>query len=85
MSTRVVLMWRTLHLRSNVDHMGDETYTLALTPAETKVTWTALQTFYDGLGHDEHALRAVVRQALDKLPDRETVDAIDLGPIVGRH
>jgi hypothetical protein len=60
-------------------------YTVELTPEEAKVTWTALRTFYDGLGHDEHALRSLVRQALEKLPSEDVVREIDLKPFVGRH
>jgi hypothetical protein len=60
-------------------------YTVDFEPAEAKVTHTALKAFYDGLGHDEHALREVVRQALAKLPPKDVIDGIDLKPIVGRH
>ncbi len=53
-------------------------YRLELTPAQLKVTWTALHVFFDGLGHDEHDVRAVVRAVLDKLPGEHDVRSIDL-------
>jgi hypothetical protein len=66
------------------DHDGEligphETaYRLELTPAQLKVTWTALKTSFDGLGHDEHDVRDVIREVLDKLPGEHDVRAIDL-------
>ena len=53
-------------------------YRLELTPAQLKVTWTALKTFFDDLGHDEHDVRSVVHAVLDKLPGEHDVRAIDL-------
>jgi hypothetical protein len=56
----------------------DTAYRVELTPAQLKVTWTALKTFFDGLGHDEHDVRDVVREVLDKLPGEHEIRAIDL-------
>jgi hypothetical protein len=56
----------------------DVAYRLELTPAQLKVTWTALKTFFDGLGHDEHDVRDVVAAVLAKLPGEHDVRAIDL-------
>jgi hypothetical protein len=57
----------------------DETaYRLELTPAQLKVTYTALKTYFDDLGHDEHDVRDVVREVLDKLPGEHDIRAIDL-------
>jgi hypothetical protein len=53
-------------------------YRLELTPAQLKVTWTALKTFFDDLGHDEHDVRSVVAAVLDKLPGEHDIRAIDL-------
>ncbi|MFN8204339.1 MAG: hypothetical protein U0S48_17410 [Solirubrobacteraceae bacterium] len=53
-------------------------YRLDLTPAQLKVTWTALKTFFDDLGHDEHDVRDVVGSVLAKLPGEHDVRAIDL-------
>ena len=53
-------------------------YRLELTAAQLKVTWTALKTFFDDLGHDEHEVRRVVASVLDKLPGEHDIRAIDL-------
>jgi hypothetical protein len=53
-------------------------YRLELTPAQLKVTWTALKTYFDDLGHDEHDVRDVVREVLEKLPGEHDIRAIDL-------
>ncbi len=53
-------------------------YRLELTPAQLKVTWTALKTLADDLGHDEHDVLEVVRQVLAKLPDESAIRAIRL-------
>jgi len=53
-------------------------YRLELTAAQLKVTWTALKTFFDDLGHEEHDVRQVVHAVLDKLPGEHDIRAIDL-------
>jgi hypothetical protein len=53
-------------------------YHLDLTPAQLKITWTALRSLLDDFGHDERDVAAVVRQVLDKLPDEHAVRSIDL-------
>ena len=53
-------------------------FRLELTAAQLKVTWSALHAFFDGLGHDEHDVREVVREVLDKLPGEHDIRAIDL-------
>jgi hypothetical protein len=57
---------------------GDIAYRLELTPAQLKVTWTALRIFFDDLGHDEHDVKDVVRAVLDKLPAEHDVRSIDI-------
>lgn len=57
---------------------GDVAYRLELTPSQLKVTWTALKTAFDGLGHDEHDVRDVIGEVLAKLPGEHDVRAIDL-------
>jgi hypothetical protein len=54
-------------------------YRLELTPRELKVTHTALRSLLNDLGHDEHDVQQIVRAVLDKLPERESIEAIDLG------
>ena len=57
----------------------DETaYRLELTPGELKVTYTALKSLLDGLGHDEYDVQKIVRQVIDKLPPAESIESIDL-------
>jgi hypothetical protein len=53
-------------------------YRLDLTPAQLKITWTALKAFSDDFGHDEPDVHAVVREVLDKLPDEHSVRSIDI-------
>jgi hypothetical protein len=56
----------------------DEAYRLSLTPAQLKITWTALKSFLDDFGHDEREVHEVVRQVLDKLPDEHSIRSIDI-------
>jgi hypothetical protein len=64
----------------DADKLGpdDIAYRLELTPAQLKVTWTALRIFFDDLGHDEHDVKDVVASVLDKLPDEHSIRAISL-------
>jgi hypothetical protein len=57
----------------------DETaFRLDLTPAQLKITHTALKVLMDDYGHDEHDVQRVVRDILAKLPDEHAIRAIDL-------
>ena len=56
----------------------DIAYRLELTPAQLKITHTALHSLLDDLGHDEADVKAIVRAVLDKLPDEHSIRAIDL-------
>jgi hypothetical protein len=53
-------------------------YRLDLTPPELKVTYTALKTLLDDLGHDERDVMDVVRRVIDKLPDEHSIRSIEL-------
>jgi hypothetical protein len=69
--------------------MGDEelhligpdevAYRLDLTPAQLKITWTALKSFLDDFGHDERDVLAIAREVLAKLPDEHAIRTIDIG------
>jgi len=59
-------------------------YRLDLTAAQLKVTYSALRSFFDDLGHDEADVKAVVREVLDKLPGEHDMRAIDLGRELAR-
>lgn len=51
-------------------------FRLELTPAELKITYTALHTL--NFGRDEREVRRIVRQVLAKLPPAEDIAAIDI-------
>ena len=53
-------------------------YRLELTPAQLKITWTALKAFADDFGHDERDVHDIVREVIDKLPDEHAIRAIDI-------
>jgi hypothetical protein len=65
----------------NPDLIGPDeiAYHLDLTPAQLKITWTALRSFLDDFGHDERDVQDVVREVLDKLPDEHAIRGIDIG------
>ena len=57
----------------------DETaYRLELTPAQLKMTHTALKALFDDFGHEEHQVKEVVAQVLAKLPDEHVIRSIDI-------
>jgi hypothetical protein len=57
----------------------DETaYRLEMTPAELKVTYTALKALLNDFGHDEHDVQLIIRSVLNKLPPSESVESIEL-------
>ena len=53
-------------------------YHLELTPAQLKITYTALHSLLDDFGHEEADVGAVIREVLDKLPDEHAIRAIQL-------
>jgi hypothetical protein len=53
-------------------------YRLDLTPAQLKITWTALHSFLDDFGHDERDVHEVTREVLEKLPDESSIRPIDI-------
>jgi len=60
-------------------------YRLDLTPAELKVTNTALRSLLNDLGHDEQDVQRIVRAVIDKLPPAESIESIDLHLPRGRR
>ena len=57
----------------------DETaYRVDLTPAELKVTYSALKSLLNDFGHDEHDVQQIVRAVLAKLPPAASIESIDL-------
>jgi hypothetical protein len=57
---------------------GETAYRLELTAAQLKITHAALKSLLDDFGHDEDDVRRVVAQVLAKLPDEDSIRAIDL-------
>jgi hypothetical protein len=58
-------------------------YRLELTPAQLKVTHTALKSLLDDFGHDEHDVKRVIQEVINKLPDEHSIRAIDLSHELG--
>ena len=53
-------------------------YRLDLTPAELKLTYSALKALSNDFGHDEHDVQLIIRSILNKLPPPESIESIDL-------
>ncbi len=63
----------------------DETaYRLDLTPAQLKITYSALKSMLADFGHDQPDVHRILRQILAKLPDEASVRAIDLNAEIRR-
>ncbi|HYM56493.1 MAG TPA: hypothetical protein VES79_00880 [Solirubrobacteraceae bacterium] len=53
-------------------------YRLDLTPAQLKITFTALKSLLDDFGHDERYIHDVVREVLAKLPEEHAIRSIEI-------
>jgi hypothetical protein len=53
-------------------------YRLDLTPAQLKITFTALNSFLHDFGHDERDVHDIVREVLAKLPEEHAIRSIDI-------
>jgi hypothetical protein len=53
-------------------------YHLELSPAQLKITHTALRSLLDDFGHDEQQIHAIIHDVLAKLPDEHAIRAIQL-------
>jgi hypothetical protein len=53
-------------------------YHLELTPAQLKITHTALKSLLDDFGREEHDVGQVIHEVLEKLPDEHSIRAISL-------
>jgi hypothetical protein len=58
-------------------------YHLELTPAQLKLTHTALRSLLDDFGHDEDQVVKVIHEVLAKLPDEHAIRAIQLEREIG--
>jgi hypothetical protein len=53
-------------------------YHLELTPAQLKITHTALHSLLDDFGHEETDVLTLIREVLAKLPDEHAIRAIEI-------
>jgi hypothetical protein len=53
-------------------------YHLELTPAQLKITYTAVRSLLDDFGHEQSDVIRVIHEVLAKLPDEHAVRAIQL-------
>lgn len=53
-------------------------YHLELSPAQLKITHTALRSLLDDFGHDESEIHSIINEVLSKLPDEHAIRAIHL-------
>jgi hypothetical protein len=60
-------------------------YHLELTPAQLKITHTALRSLLDDFGHDQAQVLRTIHEVLDKLPDEHSIRAISLDRELGRE
>ena len=60
-------------------------YHLELTPAQLKITHTALHSLLDDFGHDQPEVLRTIHAVLDKLPDEHAIRAIQLDQEVERR
>ena len=60
-------------------------YHLELTPAQLKITHTALHSLLDYFGHDQPEVLRTIHEVLDKLPDEHAIRAIQLDQEVERR
>ena len=65
--------------------MDEFKYHLELSPVQLKITHTALRTLLDDFGHDQSAVRQVIWDVLEKLPDEHAIRAIELDAEVRRE
>ena len=60
-------------------------YHLELTPAQLKITHTALHSLLDDFGRDQPQVLRTIQEVLDKLPDEHAVRAIQLDRAIERQ
>ena len=67
-----------MHDDSDLIRSDETAYRLELTPAQLKITHTALKSLLDDFGHDEPDVHRIVHEVLAKLPDEHSIRAIDI-------
>jgi hypothetical protein len=74
------------NMGSDAGEAGDSYhYHLELTPAQLKITHTALRSLLDDFGHEQHDVVAVIHEVLEKLPDAHSIRAIVLDEELARE
>jgi hypothetical protein len=64
----------------------DETaFRLELTPAQLKVTHSALRSMLTDFGHDQPDVHRIIREILAKLPEESSIRAIDFAAELRRR
>ena len=53
-------------------------YTLELTPAQLKITHTALHSLLDDFGHEQAQVHRIIHEVLAKLPDEHSLRSVSL-------
>jgi hypothetical protein len=53
-------------------------FRLDLTPAQLKITYSALKSMLDDFGHDERDVARIVREVIAKLPPAESIKSIEI-------
>ena len=66
------------NLEGNLIQPDEIAYRLELTAAQLKIVHTALKSLFDDLGHEEHDVKGIVAEVLEKLPGEHDIRAIDL-------
>jgi hypothetical protein len=74
-----------LHTEGDSEATDDVRYHLELTPAQLKITHTALKSLLDDFGHDQHDVMQVIHEVLEKLPDEHSIRAILLDQELSRR
>ena len=62
---------------------GEIAFRLDLTAAQLKIVHTALKSLFDDLGHEEHDIKQIVSEVLNKLPGEHDIRASDLNRELG--
>jgi hypothetical protein len=63
----------------------DTAFRLELTPAQLKITYSALKSMLDDFGHEEQDVARLVREVIAKLPPSESIRAIDITAALNRR
>lgn len=64
---------------------SETAFRLELTPAQLKVTHSALRSMLADFGHDEPEVHRVIREILAKLPEEASIRAINFAAEVRRR